>query len=317
MLMKIKVDLELFKLAVLECRDGITIADMRQPDAPLTFVNPGFEKLTGYAAEEILGKNCRFLQAGDKDQEAVHIVSAAIGNKEPCLVTLRNYRKDGSTFFNEVSLSPILSAEGELTHYIGIQKNVTDRIRLERQMLEKNALLTQANEELRKLSITDDLTGLYNRRYFDMQLDIQIRIARRMRHTITLFLIDVDHFKTYNDLYGHQAGDETLINVAKVLNRSFQRAGDFAARYGGEEFAIITTQMTREQATTYANSLCQRVCELKIVHKSPRVSTQQVTISIGHVTCMADSCNPSAIISQADKALYQAKREGRNRAICG
>lgn len=308
---------EIFKQAIMECHDGVTVADMRLPDAPLVFVNPGFEKLTGYSAEDCLGRNCRFLKAGGQDQDARKILSEAIREKQPCLITLSNYRKDGSLFYNELSLSPIFDADGCLTHYMGIQKDVTDRIRVEKMLLQKTSALAEANQELAQLAVTDDLTGVYNRRYFDRQIHIQLQIGKRHKNAVSLFLIDVDHFKSYNDYYGHQAGDAALTAVAKSMNKVFRRSGDFVARYGGEEFAILASGMTIEQASLYAQSLCRQVRQLKIEHKGIKTASEEspfLSVSVGHATRDAHAVTSESLIALADKALYRAKFEGRDRS---
>ena len=118
---------EILQQAVMDSRDGITISDNCQPDNPLIFMNPAFERLTGYSFEGINQKNCRMLQRDDRDQPGIAIIRNAIDAGEYCLVTLRNYRKDGTMFWNELSLSPILDKNGKTTHFIGIQKDVTAR----------------------------------------------------------------------------------------------------------------------------------------------------------------------------------------------
>jgi diguanylate cyclase (GGDEF)-like protein/PAS domain S-box-containing protein len=129
---------KILQAAAVGSRDGITIADCSLPDYPLIFVNPAFEKMTGYSLEEVNGKNCRFLQGSLTDQEdQLDIVRTAIKHSQPCLVTLRNYRKDGSMFWSELSMSPIFGAEGQLTHYLGVQKDITEKVFLE-EKLRKN-----------------------------------------------------------------------------------------------------------------------------------------------------------------------------------
>lgn len=127
----------LIERAVDAARSGITIADMRLPDAPLVYVNPGFERITGYTAKEVLGLNCRFLQGPDTDPSARTIMQAALRERRDCQVLLRNFRKNGECFWNELSLSPVFDEAGELTHYIGVQNDVTE--------------LHQAEEENRRL----------------------------------------------------------------------------------------------------------------------------------------------------------------------
>lgn len=125
------IDAELLALAVDASNDGVVIAEREGDDNILIYVNRAFEELTGYRSEEILYRDCRFLQGDDTDQEARSEIRAAIQENRPCRVTLRNYRKDGSLFWNELSLTPVFNDEDHLTYYIGIQKDITARIEAE------------------------------------------------------------------------------------------------------------------------------------------------------------------------------------------
>ncbi len=304
----------MLKQAISESRDGITLADAAHPDCALVFVNPAFERMTGYAFEEAIGRNCRYLQGSDRDQEGIAVLRAAMARGEPCVVVVRNYRKDGRLFYNELSVSPVHDASGTVTHFMGIQRDVTSRVTLEANLHQRNKELHTANERLRLLSIADSLTGLFNRGHFDEQLVTQWRIARRTRSTMSIFMIDIDHFKAYNDSYGHRAGDTCLREVARALGSAFMRVSDFVARYGGEEFVVLSAGMTVDQASRYADSLCERVCALKIPHAATPGGI--VSVSVGHATARGDELlTAAALVSQADEALYRAKAEGRNRAV--
>jgi PAS domain S-box-containing protein len=140
------IDPHLLELAIEASNDGITIAEQEGDDNILIYVNPAFERLTGYSADEILYQDCRFLQQGDRDQEALKRIREAIRAGRPCREIVRNYRRDGTLFWNELSITPVYNDEDQLTYFIGIQKDVTDRVEAERQRDE--ALRTL--EELRK-----------------------------------------------------------------------------------------------------------------------------------------------------------------------
>lgn len=305
------MDIEILKQAVMDSRDGITISDNFLEDNPLIFVNPAFERMTGYSFDEITNRNCRYLQRGDRTQPGCTVVHDAMRDGQYCLVTLRNYRKDGSMFWNELSISPIYNVEGRVTNFIGIQKDVTARMMIQEQLRADNQSLAEARSSWEELSIRDGLTGIYNRRFFDTQLEIQCGIATRNREQVALLMIDVDHFKEFNDIYGHQAGDEALKRVAYSLNESFLRASDFVARYGGEEFVVLSVGTTREQACRFSATLCERVRQLRITHEGSPGG--HLTISIGVTVHDFESGRPSrTLIYQADSALYAAKRRGRD-----
>jgi diguanylate cyclase (GGDEF)-like protein/PAS domain S-box-containing protein len=308
------LNLEILKQAVMDSRDGITISDNCAEDNPLIFVNPAFERLTGYSFEEITNVNCRYLQNSDRDQPELEIIHKAIEEGEYCLVTLRNYRKDGTMFWNELSISPIYNKKGIVAHFLGIQKDVTSRVLIEQQLREENQSLEKIKAHFEQLSIKDGLTGLYNRRFFDLQFDVQCRIARRNSDPLALLMIDVDHFKQFNDIYGHQVGDNALKIVAGSLSKAFLRGSDFVARYGGEEFVVLSAGMTKEQAVSFAEKLCQQVRSLGIPHSAS--STGYLTVSIGFsVHLLASQDTPGMLLEQADKALYVAKKLGRNQSF--
>jgi len=308
------LNLELMKQAVMDSRDGITISDNCAEDNPLIFVNPAFERLTGYSFEEITNVNCRYLQNNDRDQPELKIIRKAIEAGEYCLVTLRNYRKDGTMFWNELSISPIYNEKGIVAHFLGIQKDVTSRVLIEQQLREENQSLEKTKAHFEQLAIKDGLTGIYNRRFFDLQFDVQCRIARRNNDPLALLMIDVDHFKQFNDIYGHQVGDNALKIIAVSLSKAFLRSSDFIARYGGEEFVVLSAGMTQEQAVLFTDKLCQRVRSLGIPHSAS--STGYLTVSIGFsVHLLASQDTPGLLLEQADKALYVAKKLGRNRSF--
>lgn len=305
------MNIEILRLAVMDSRDGITISDNGRPDNPLIFVNPAFERMTGYSQEESINKNCRYLQGKDREQPAIKLIRDALEQGDYCLTTVRNYRKNGSPFWNELSISPIFNELGGISHFIGIQKDVTARVTLEQKISGEILSLEVLTEELQQLAILDGLTGIYNRRFFDAQLDIQSRIAHRQGLPLTLMMIDIDHFKLFNDQYGHLAGDTAIRKVAQGLSSGFARASDFVARYGGEEFAILATDMPSTRAARFAQSLCDRVRELDILHDSS--PTGRLTISVGFAVHSHDSSEgPNEFVDRADKALYRAKQSGRN-----
>lgn len=309
------LDKYLLEAIVKQTRDGITISDCNLPDYPLIYVNDAFVKMTGYDAEEILGKNCRFLQRGDSDLSALsasYIIKLAMLTQEPCLVTLKNYRKDGTIFWNELSLTPIKNENDVITHYLGIQKDVSAQVILSKTLHEENHLLKSDKQMLEYLVNIDALTGLHNRRFLEDQLNIQWKLSSRNKTTLTVFMIDIDYFKSFNDNYGHAAGDEALRTISKTLNNCFMRGSDFVARYGGEEFTILAIDMTKRQAQEYSKRLVKKIEKLNIPHKGSPLG--HVTISVGYSQINPQNQkNPNILIDQADRALYSAKAKGRNR----
>ncbi|MBT3258564.1 MAG: GGDEF domain-containing protein [Deltaproteobacteria bacterium] len=192
-----------------------------------------------------------------------------------------------------------------------IAKNLLSII--SKRLLHNTQLILQEQTQSRQLeqfAMVDGLTGIYNRRWFDKAMNRHLSRYKRCRETFTLCMADVDHFKHYNDNYGHQAGDVALSTLSKVLSENI-RPTDFAARYGGEEFAIILPDTRVENAEIVAARLCNAVKQARIVMSDGK-DLPSITISMG-IAQMCPAYTPANLIEAADKQLYQAKQEGRDR----
>jgi two-component system cell cycle response regulator len=312
--MKKGLDQQLFRMAMAASTDGLAIADAGQPDMPIIWVNPAFERLTGYEADEVVGRNCRFLQGEDTDQVGLALVRAALEKREGCVVTLRNYRKDGSPFWNELSLSPIAGADSKVTHYLAQLVDVSDRVSAETKLLARQKQLLARKRELETLALRDGLTGLYNRRAFDEQLEREWNRARRDHTPLSLIMIDIDHFKRFNDTFGHPAGDQCIQMVASIVQRCFARGSDLVARYGGDEFVVLASAQDRKHAQQRADQLRATVKALAL-QTADNVVTP-VTLSVGVATAIPlDGGRPEHLLDAADRALYQFKRLHRDRPV--
>lgn len=194
-----------------------------------------------------------------------------------------------------------------------LKKEMDQRKARERKLIEVTKQLEDAVEKLDRLSSLDGLTGIANRRRFDEYINIEWCRGRRSAKPLSLILIDIDFFKAYNDTYGHQAGDECLKKVANTLQDGLNRPADMACRYGGEEFAIILPETDKNGAIIIAKKMSDQIKALKIPHKQSQVS-DIVTVSLGVASLLStEGLSPMDLISAADKALYKAKNEGRNR----
>ena len=186
---------------------------------------------------------------------------------------------------------------------------------MRRKLIDVSNELTAANQRLETLSHQDGLTGIANRRAFDFLIERQFLEAKRRREPFSLVMCDVDHFKAYNDRYGHLAGDECLRQVAKSLARSCKRPTDVAARYGGEEFALLLPETPADGAMHVAEQAQRDIATLAIAHDSSPTS-KIVTFSAGIASYVPDRDNASRdLTARADEALYRAKQLGRNRAV--
>jgi diguanylate cyclase (GGDEF)-like protein len=210
---------------------------------------------------------------------------------------------DGARIEQAVSVTPF---------YDGDERFCLIEIRDVSSAADRERRLLDHAESLRARSYVDGLTGIANRRYFDVALDRELRRAQRMGGTLSLLLMDIDSFKAYNDHFGHQQGDACLSTVAQTLAASLKRPADVAARYGGEEFAAILPDTAPEQARVLANAIREQVAALALVH-APAATRPHVTLSIGVSSFDKERLNqPAALIEAADKALYAAKRGGRD-----
>lgn len=202
-----------------------------------------------------------------------------------------------------------------VAHALRLKHEIACRKARERELLEIARQLEVANAALRRLAHLDGLTEIPNRRSFDETLAWEWRRVERTGGELSLLLVDIDHFKQYNDRFGHAAGDECLRQVARVLSENYARPGDFAARYGGEEFAVILPETSLSGAAHVAERLRCAVAALDLTDPGTP-SGRRVTVSVG-VASIRPGCGaaPPALIEAADRALYSAKAQGRNRVV--
>lgn len=211
----------------------------------------------------------------------------------------------------EVRLSA--TRKDELGHLTKVFNQMADRLRRSHaEIMAANEAMQLQNQALETLSITDSLTGLYNRSKLDVILTDQLARYKRTQRPFGLLMLDIDHFKTLNDTYGHITGDEILAGVARILLQSI-RSIDFAARYGGDEFIIILVETSAELALKTAERIRSQVQNMRYSFNS---STISITVSIGIVECEPGDLTTTAVFARADNALYEAKRAGRNQAYC-
>ncbi len=274
---------------------GVVVADATLPGCPLTYVSPGFEQLTGYDAAQVLGGRCSVLQGPDTDPRAIDVLRQAIAEGRAAYVTLLNYRADGSTFWNEVALAPEHDVDGRLVRYIGVQKDVTARLR--------------GDALIRELTDTDTLTGLPNRSAFQRGLDGALLSTHEDDAELALLFVDLDDFRRVNDAHGHVAGDALLLAVSERL-RSVLRPGDLLGRPGGDEFLLLV-----RGGHDIADLATQVSARVVTALRAPFVlagARLDVRASVGASTCPRDAATAEDLLRHADSAMYVAKRAGKN-----
>lgn len=209
--------------------------------------------------------------------------------------------KLGNQLYLAIDAGPIHDEDGNLIAIVETLRDMTDQKR--------------AEMALKTLASSDGLTGLANRRSFDQALMIEWSRAQRTQTPLSLLLVDVDHFKLYNDLHGHQKGDDCLRAVAGAMAKNALRPADVSARYGGEEFAVLMPDTDHEVALKIGQRLRDSISRLQLAHGAPEAGAL-VTISMGVATQVPqENAHPELLLGRADQALYAAKHTGRNRVV--
>jgi len=301
-MLKLPQDQYVFFQIVEKTPNGVIVTDASNR---IVYVNEAFTLLTGYTLEEVCGQNPRILQSGLHQNHFYQELWTALRMSGQWQGEVWNKRKNGETFIEWQHITALRDEHDTITHYVSIFSDITDR-------KHKETRLEKQNSRLERLAMQDALTGIPNRRLFDEILRHEWDLARRGGKPLALLMIDIDHFKAFNDTYGHLGGDSCLRTVADALRGGMHQG--FLARYGGEEFALILPGMAAGPALEAACQLVQTVRRQGLPHASSAV-LDVVTVSIGcaAVTPAAGS-GPETLIALADDALYRAKARGRNRA---
>ena len=288
--------------------EGIVITDA---DQRILEINPAFSQITGYSRAEVLGKTPRLLSSGRHDAAFYSAIWKSISGEGQWRGDIWNKHKNGGVYPEQLSIVAVRDADGNVAKYIGIFSDISE---LAKQVAERTGELEALNCRLEALSTTDGLTGIANRRRLDDRLSNEWMRALRVEHPLALLMLDVDLFKSYNDYYGHQAGDECLRSVARIIDSCSRRSSDLAARYGGEEFVLIAADTDAASAEHLADVVRQSIELLGFPHAGSPFG--KVTVSIGvSVIVPEEGQEPEALIRMADEALYLAKSQGRNRVL--
>jgi diguanylate cyclase (GGDEF)-like protein/PAS domain S-box-containing protein len=315
--------LRLFEQAVENMGEGLAIVDARKPDLPMVYCNPKFQEITGFHSSEVIGKNCRMLNDANRGQPELAEIREQLAQAKPFTITLQNFRKNGQAFWNQLTTTPVWDGNGELSHFIGIQRDVTEIRKAEQNLLNTHAALTQLNQELElrvaqrtleleRLATTDPLTDAHNRRFLMARAEIEMAQARRQGSALSMVMFDIDFFKRINDSHGHISGDRVLVALSQAVRKEM-RLGDTFARVGGEEFVLLLPQSDAAQALLVAERLRHMIAHMDIQAGADLVL--RITSSFGVATRTQTLDGVDALYLAADTALYQAKDAGRNRVV--
>ena len=301
---------EIYKTILMASPDDITIADL---SGRIIMVSEAAGKMFGYDVKDGPGMSVMdFIVPEDHERAHANIVRMLYENYNGPN-EYRAIRKDRSCFDIEVNNGLIRDRQGNPVQMVLIARDITNRKKAEQQIQELVHQLEIERDLAQYNSLTDSLTGLSNRRFFDNALRTEFSRHKRSGSQLSLIMLDVDHFKKYNDHYGHSAGDDCLRQIAHTLKAVVERGPDIVARYGGEEFVVILPDTDRHGAAVLAGRIGEAVLRLALPHAQSDIS-EFVTISLGVATAADHILNDGAqLVALADQALYQAKKDGRNR----
>jgi len=301
---------ETYKTILMASPDDITIADL---SGRLIMFSDAAPEMFGYDPEDGPGMSVMdFIVPEDRERAQANIMKLLHDNHHGPN-EYRAIRKDGSCFDIEVKNALIRDRQGNPFRMVLIARDITSRKQAEKQIQELVRQLELERDLAQQNSMTDSLTGLSNRRFFDNALKAEFSRHKRSLSHLCLIMLDVDHFKKYNDHYGHPAGDECLRQIASALKSVVERAPDIVARYGGEEFVVILTTTDRQGVEVMAERIAESVRRLALPHAKSDIC-EYVTISQG-IALAADHVliDGVQLVALADQALFLAKKNGRNR----
>ncbi|WP_407192869.1 diguanylate cyclase [Bradyrhizobium sp. STM 3566] len=273
-------------------------------DERLRYVSPSSVRIVGWRPDQLIGTPA-LAGINPEDLPEVQAIVDAMkrGEKEEARLTYRNSHRQNGEIWLESTMQVTRKDNGRIDGVVAISRDVTEHKKLE--------------TRLEMLAIEDSLTGLANRRRFDERLKEEWARAYRDRSSLALLMIDVDHFKAYNDEYGHPAGDACLRRIAKIIAAETQRAGDLAARYGGEEFAVLLPNIDAASCAGVGERIRSAIHDAGLVHRT-NLAAGCVTASIGGATCrpvLERTAGVASLVEAADRALYAAKDAGRDRLV--
>lgn len=286
--------LRLRQRAIEASANAIVITNATRPDYPVEYVNPAFERMTGYTSQDIVGQSLRILRSNDHAQPGIAEIRAILSEQREGQATMRNYRKDGTLFWSKVHIAPVRDDAGAISHFVAAKYDITE--------------MKHYQDELEFQANHDVLTGLPNRTLLRERLRHAIASASRSGHPFWVAFLDLDHFKFINDSLGHSAGDLLLQQISTRLQHTL-RESDTVARQGGDEFVLILP--VQNEGTPNAHIL-QRIME--VIAQPLKLDSHRFhpTCSIGVAVYPDDGEDPETLIKHADIAMYRAKETGRN-----
>jgi len=295
-----------FRAVIDAAPEGIVVCAAAGADQPVVYANAAFERLTGYAARELIGTDLRRLQGTDREQEGRTRLRQALNQGAATRALLRNYRKDGTQFWNEVFLEPVRDAAGALTHFVGFHRDVGERER---------AAGAQSSVGLPTWMREDRLTGLYTRNYFEELLRHDWQIARREERLLTVMMFDIDALDAYTMRFGQQAADTCVRRLAGVISACFRRGSDLVARWEPGTLIALARSTGPGALEGFAHMISQRVID-QCIHHPRGAAGKYVTVSVAVASLMPTvKLQPEALLRGAERALQRARELQAGRIV--
>jgi diguanylate cyclase (GGDEF)-like protein/PAS domain S-box-containing protein len=304
---KLKDKNDLLNGVIHNITDALIITDYQ---GNILETNHATEEMFGYHSQELIGRHLGQYFTEKSKNDYIEQLKSFLLSGDRLIIQRRTEMsalgKNQKKFPTELAVNDIKLGNRKL--FVNVIQDISERKSQEKK-------LAEANKKLLALSETDELTGLYNRRYFDKAFRKELNRRRKPGCDVALAIIDIDHFKAYNDNYGHLKGDQCLARIGTILKEYFKRDCEFAVRIGGEEFAIVMTHMSRQECIDAMHGLLKVIARENIKH--PESVTPRLSISVGLAMSKIDRKSESVkeVYGRADRALYAAKEQGRNRFV--
>ncbi len=298
----LRMGIKRYQLLADNSRDIVVLVNL---EGRRLYVSPAVQDVLGWSEEEWIGQNAADFMHREDLGPFQRLLKEMLRGEDRRTFRYRTRHKNGRYLWMEANIRALPQEDsGEPAAFVANVRDITERVESEKR-------LAEAHEQIQQQAERDSLTQLANRRCFDAALEKEWRRGRRTGNPVALLMVDIDHFKTVNDTYGHRAGDQCLQAVAEILRRSARRPSDLAARYGGEEFSILLPDTDIAAATVLADLLCMHIREHLFEAGTGRALT--ITVSVGVAAEVPDkNIRADRLVEAADHALYAAKQAGRN-----
>ncbi len=299
------------------CSEGILLADAQDPEMPIVYVNPAYEDLTGYSAEELKGSSWRLIKRAEEGPPELERLKAAVGRSEPCHAIVPDLRKDGTAWFSHVNVEPLYNARGDLKYFLCIQRpaypasdsSTEDTAGVEVDLLQRE--LGRARQKIASLDRIDPATGLLRLEYFYELLNRDLAVARRDQRFVTVVLFEIVDFDAYRQTFGAKAAESCQRMIGAQITRALRRAGDLCARY--DESTLVASAFAQQavEVKQLAEQIAENVRRLGL-HNPRAKSGRYVTIAHAVVECAPGAVDDAQTVlahARADLAVSSEPAE--------